>query len=227
MLRATSRQQILNTIEQSYFGSSNFIIKFSEGNPTIFSISFIPNQRFSFEFQTLNRTYAPSHKYITVEAPGDRFLTPDKYQFDDVDESFLRLSRWLERVKEEIVTSNPFAKEIAELRDQLEAKISELDTDLEGFFTATEASAMSERLDELSRKLNELQNKNEKLELDLDHLNQVIIDLSSAASVLNKGTWYRMASGRLLSGLKSLAKSKEARELALEAAKKFLLEGPK
>jgi hypothetical protein len=36
-----------------------------------------------------------------------------------------------------------------------------------------------------------------------------------------------MSAGRLLSGLKSIAASKEAKELALEAAKKFLLEGPK
>jgi hypothetical protein len=61
----------------------------------------------------------------------------------------------------------------------------------------------------------------------LESMTKTIDDLKSATDLVNKGTWFRMSSGRLLTGLKNFAKSKEVREFALETAKKVLLEGPK
>lgn len=225
MLRAPSRQVVTDIIEQSFFGSSNFIVEFGDGSPIVFSVSFIPDRRFSFEFRRAGKENRVD--FTSIETPGERFLTRSSYYYDDVNEAFRRLSGWIERVREELVSANPFARELVALREQLESQIAEVAGELEGFFSAAEAAAMSARLDELASKLNKLQANNEKLELDLEKLNKIIEDLSEAATVVNKSTWYRMASGRLLSGLKSLYQSREARELALEAAKKFLLEGPK
>jgi hypothetical protein len=79
----------------------------------------------------------------------------------------------------------------------------------------------------LAAKVSELTSRAEGAEESIAVLTKAIDDLKDAAKLVNRGTWYRMSSGRLIAGLKSLATSKEAREFALEAAKKFLLEGPK
>ena len=108
-------------------------------------------------------------------------------------------------MKEELVSANPFARELVSLRKQVEERIANMEEDLDGFFTEAEASALSDRLRDLTTRLEELERKNEKLEGEVSAMAKALEDLNSATSVVNRGTWYRMASGRLLAGLKSLA----------------------
>lgn len=225
MLRAHARQDIIDVIENSYFGAANFIIQFGDGAPNIVDISFIPDRRFHFHLKRAPSTH--SKNFLFSEAPGEKFLTPQAFYYDDVVSSALRINMWIERIREELISANPFSREVAELRENLEEKLAQIDQDFDGFFTKEEASALIARLDELATKLSELKLKSDQLELDVSQLEKAIGDLKDATELVNKGTWYRMTSGRLLSGLKALASSKEAREFALEAAKKFLLEGPK
>ena len=225
MLRANARQAVLEVIENSYFGSTNFIVDFGSSSSPFYSITFIPDKRFSFTL-----SFAPNENpftYRTKECPSENFLTPQNYHFNVTNEALSRLNSWLDRVREELISTNPFAREISELRAQVEQRISQFEQNLDEFFSIEEARTLQERLNELAEKITSLQDANMQMESDIDGLKKTIEDLKDASTVVNKGTWYRMASGRLLSGMKALAKSKEARELAVEAAKKFLLEGPK
>lgn len=225
MLRARARQDIVNAIESSYFGVANFIIQFGDGIPVVVDISFIPDRRFNFQIKRATGTNQKPFHF--TEAPGEKFLTAQIFSYDDVTVAAPRISRWIERIREELISANLFSREVAELRAHLEERLAQLDQDFDGFFTQEEASALTNRLDELAAKLSELQAKNDQLELDVSQLETAINDLKDATTLVNKGTWFRMTSGRLLSGLKALTSSQEAREFALEAAKKFLLEGPK
>jgi hypothetical protein len=191
----------------------------------VFEVSFIPDRRFSFVLRRTPKEHR--HNFTCTEAPGEKFLTPQSSFHDEIQTAFSRFDRWLERIREELISANPFAREIASLRKHVEERISSIEEDLDGFFSVSETSALSSRLEELAARLVELETQNEKLEGDVSALTRAVQDLKDAATVVNKGTWYRMASGRLLAGLKSIVGAKETREFALEAAKKFLLEGPK
>jgi hypothetical protein len=224
LLRSTTRQAFVEQLESSYFGSSNFAVDFGDGTPLIMAVVFIPSRQFRFLIQ---RATAGVYKFETQECPGIKFMTEEKFQFDDIGSARNRLDRWLDRVKEELISSNPFAREIDDLRTDIEARIADLAEEQNGFFTREEAAALQEKLGRFEERLGELSAKLDGTDGSMETLNQAIGDLKGAVTLVNRGTWYRMTNGRLLRGLKSLASSKEAREFALEDAKKFLLEGPK
>lgn len=223
MLRAVTRQQVLNLIEASYFGLENYLVQFGEGTSGIaFYVRFISDPRFDFKVERV----VGSHFAIT-EAPGERFLAADEIRTEGFDNVLSFLLRWLGRVHQEVVAANPFSREILELRAQLDQRLASLGDELGGFFTRSEAASLSDRLSHFEQQLRDMAAKNSDLLQAVEVLSKTLADLKEATQSIDRGTWFRMAGGRLLGGLKTLSKSKEAREFALEAAKKFLLEGPK
>jgi predicted nuclease with TOPRIM domain len=113
------------------------------------------------------------------------------------------------------------------LRKQLEEHLADLGQEANDFFTKDEAAQLEERLSAFSARLDELSAENDSLKDSVAGLKQTVSDLQGAVELLNRGTWLRMAAGRVLSGLKKVAASKGVQDFALEAAKKFLLPGPK
>jgi hypothetical protein len=223
MLRAVTRLQISELVEESYFGLENYVLQFGDGVTDVaFNIKFLPDTRFEFVAERIN-----GNIFQTTESPGERFLAADEIRLEGFDNVTGRLRRWLERVKQEVFASNPFSREVLELRTQLDERLASLGEELTGFFTKSEAADLVERLATFEARLRSLSDQNADLHQAVETLSRVLSDLNEAAQSVNRGTWYRMAGGRLLGGLKALSKSKEAREFALEAAKKFLLEGPK
>lgn len=223
MLRAISRQEVIDTVENSFLGRENYAISFGQADThVVFQITFLANTQFSF---TARRTGGMSYK--TFEAPSENYLTMEEYESRSLPVVLQRLSGWLQRVREEVISINPFAKEVAELRERLDERLASLGEDLSGFFTKEEAQDLRNSLDLLTSRMNDLASRNESLAATLETLLKTISDLQETINTLNRGTWFRMAGGRLLTALKAIALSKEARDFALEAAKKFLLPSPK
>jgi hypothetical protein len=223
MLRAIARQQVAEIIESSYFGYENYSVQFGEVDSDMaFHVRFISDPRFIFTVKRITAMH-----FETTEVPGVKFLAADVLGFEGFDSVFGRLTRWLDRVHQEVVAANPFSREILELRAQLDKRLASLDEELSEFFTKSEAEELSARLSEFEQRLQDLAGENADLVQAVEGLKVTIADLKDATQSINRGMWFRMAGGRLLGGLKSLSKSKEAREFALEAAKKFLLEGSK
>jgi septal ring factor EnvC (AmiA/AmiB activator) len=212
----------LTTLENSFFGSENFAVDFPPNGAYLVKISFIPDTRFSM---LVSRSVGGN--FETEASPGVRFLTAESTLHQSLDTALAQVGPWTDRVREELVAENPFAREVSDLRAQLESRLADIGQELGQFFTREEAQQLRASLDAFEARLGELAAENSELRDSLGSLSQAIADLRGSAETLNKGTWIRMSAGRLISGLKSLAKSKEAREFALEAAKKVLLEGPK
>ncbi|HQS41956.1 MAG TPA: hypothetical protein PKX42_17085 [Polaromonas sp.] len=223
MLRAASRQKIIGLLESTYFGIDNYSVEFTGTDDRIVLITFLPDPKFSFQILARN----DSANVWCIEAPGSKFLTPETIGISSFESGVNRLIPWTERIREELIAVNPFAKEISELKAHVEERLANLGEELSGFFSREEANSLNEKLAEFSARLTDIAERNSELEEAMNVLKKTVSDLQEAASTINRGTWYRMAGGRLLTGLKVLGKSKEAREFALEAAKKFLLEGPK
>lgn len=203
MLRAVTRQQILEVIEASYFGSENYLLQFGEGSSEIaFHVKFLPDNRFEFTAERLNATH-----FQTRESPGERFLAADEIRFEGFDNVVSHLRRWLDRIKQEVFAANPFSREVLDLRAQLEERLASLGEELNGFFTKAEAADLVERLATFENRLRSLAEQNADLNQAVETLSKVLTDLNEAAQSVNRGTWYRMAGGRLLGGLKTLSKS--------------------
>lgn len=233
MLRAVTKQEIYDLLENTYFGLTNFDVIFEgiekspvglEASLTVFKVTFLGDSRFKF---IAEKPYSNREEFYTDEAPGLKFLTSEQYSCEDFYQIRDRLKAWTDRLHEEIVASNPLAKEVSTLREQLEERLAGLGQEANDFFTKEEAAELEERLNSFSAKLDELAAENDALEDSVAGLKQTVSDLQGAVELLNRGTWLRMAAGRVLSGLKKMAASKGVQDFALEAAKKFLLPGPK
>jgi len=218
-------------LEASYFGYDNFAVSFGDGNKVEILISFIPDSRFYFHIRKPKESANSfvgiiSADYVTcIECPGEKYLTPDDVLVDSLETAFERVKGWVQRVKEEVIATNPFSKEIADLKKTLDERLDQFSDQLADFFSQAEADELAQKLDKFEQRLKEMAGQNEELKQTVEQLSQTIADLKDAANSVNRGTWWRMAGGRLLTGFKGLAKSKEVRDFALEVAKKIMLEG--
>jgi hypothetical protein len=226
MLRAVLKQEIYDLIENTYFGLSNFDVIFKDigKQSIIFEVKFLGDSRFKF---IAKKEYNNDKKFLTDEAPGLKFLTTEEYSCEDFYQISKRLKAWTERLRMELISSNPLAKEVSTLREQLEEHLADLGQEANDFFTKEEAAELEERLTAFSARLDELAAENDSLKDSVAGLKQTVSDLQDGVELLNRGTWLRMAAGRVLSGLKKMAASKGVQDFALEAAKKLLLPGPK
>jgi methyl-accepting chemotaxis protein len=224
MLRASTKQSVYSVLDETYFGASNFDIEYGEGNPLWVRITFVGNSNFTF---VVERGNLGSNFYGVSEAPGVKLLKPDLHTTQSFESAISRIPNWVQRIKEEVIDSNPISRELQEIRKQLEERIDLLADRQEEFFTQHEATELSQKLSEFAMRLDELSRSNNELSETVTSLKSKLQELSGATQEVNKGTWLRMASSKLLSATKSILGSKEAREFALEAAKKVLLEGPK
>ena len=224
MLRASTKRIVLDLLDESYFGASNFSVEFGSGNPKWLNISFVPNSNFGFK---IDRASLGTAFYQSSAAPGVEFLRPDTHMERNFDDCVKRIPDWIQRIKEEIIDSSPLNRELQLVRKQLEERIDYLGEKQDDYFTREEVTQLTERLDEFSTRLTELSSTNDDLKGVVSGLKAKLEELAAATESVNKGTWLRMAGSRILKAAKAVMGSKEGREFALEAAKKVLLDGPK
>lgn len=226
MLRASAKQAVLNTLEDSYFGESNFTVDYGNGKPFWVQVTFVGNTDFKFII-TDTGSSSEGYQFLISEAPGRKFLIPENGYANSLDSSLMKVPFWIQRIKEEVVDSNPINRELQSVRKQLEERIELLKEGQEEFFTISEAAQLKEKLQEFSSKLDIISKTNAELKDAIQIQKTRIDELIGAADTVNKGTWLRMAGSKLLSTAKAVIGSKEGREFALETAKRVLLEGPK
>ena len=223
MLRAQHRQQLVAVLEQSYFGLDNYSVEFPLNGNQLARIAFIPDSRFMVDISPPDK----GGDYIMWECPAIEYVTKKPFVAKSLSGALARVQGWTERVKEEVVSTNPFSRELVKFREEIDRRLAGMQTDLDGFFSSAEAEELAARLEALEQRLKDLSGSHAELEEAVVSLSKTVADLHSGITAVNRGTWYRMGAGRLLTGLKAFATSEEGREFALEAAKKFLLEGPK
>jgi hypothetical protein len=220
-LRETTKRKILLALEKSHFTSSSYSVEYSDDTTTFLTITFLPNKGFTF-------VAAESYTGITsAEAPGQHKLTSETFKHVSLDDCLKAIAPWTARIIEDYRAHNPIIDEFEALRKSLGEQIEKHITDESAHFSAEEASSIRFKLDELSAKLSEVSEKTTEQEKQLRDAQQELKALKQDLDVFPKGVWYRMAGSKVLNIIKKAAFSKEGRDFALEAAKKFLLEGPK
>ena len=224
MIRSATRQEIEALLDESYFGGANFTITVGSDEKSILVITFVPNVEFAL---IVERTGTTGYPFYLDLSPGPNVLKNDRSMKRTMEDCISEIPKWINRIKEEIISGNPLAREVQRFREEVEEQLSALGQAAEGFFSKEEAAALNDKLDRLNQQFVQLSGEHEELKITAAKLAETVRHLQTALSEVNKGTWFRMAAGKLTSFTKSVFTSKEAREFALEAAKKLLLEGPK
>ncbi|MDC4227321.1 MAG: hypothetical protein MPW15_24535 [Candidatus Manganitrophus sp.] len=137
------------------------------------------------------------------------------------------ISPWVMRILEDYRTQNPLIDEFENLRSSLSEQIEKHIADESAHFSSEEIASIRSSLDDISVKLAEISEKTAEQERQLLNAQNELKGLKADLEIFPKGVWYRMAGSKVLNILKKAATSKEGRNFVLEAAKKFLLEGPK
>lgn len=220
MLRAITKRKFFELLDQTYFTSSNYSLIFG-GEFELATISFLPKPEFQFKFGQ------SGSQFISEESPGLTYLTPEKFSRKDITGVLHALREWTDRLYEEYKHSNPLLDEFQALREMLEAKFQEHENDLDLHFSADELVVLRTRLEQLDKRLETLTDRTDEMDQKLATAHEEIERLKADAANVPRGIWYRMASNKVVSIIKGVVTSKEGKAFALEAAKKFLLEGPK
>ena len=222
-LRESTKREIQETLESTYFTASSFSVKHNEKNTRFLQIFFLPNPEMNFSVRTNTQ---PGRGFISHEAPGIHIESGEEYTREDIGSCIRAIKSWASRIHEDYKARNPVLDEFEKFKKQMAEQFNEHLTDPSAHFTEDEISALKEKLDSLAKKLDEITDKNYATEKKLDAALKEIEQVKSDLSVFPKAVWYRVAGGKILNAIKGVATSSEGRQLALEAAKKYLLSSP-
>lgn len=234
ILRPSMRTEIINILDQSYFTSSAFDVDIpTSGGPAALIITFRLHKAWEFIISENpdpggspdGRYRYPDTEYITMEAPGAVTVDSQIYGYHDIGVAISVIPSWLKRVEEDFRSQNPVMDEFDRLRDEILAEVENHIADKDQHFSREEINALSEQLNQLKARMEEMalrvEVSEETLEKALTEIDQLKSDLES----FPRGAWYKVAGTKLVTAMKRVAKTKEAREFVLEAAKKYLLPG--
>ncbi|CAD6873989.1 hypothetical protein [Methylomonas fluvii] len=219
-LRTVTKQRFVEALEESYFTAANYKVIYPDEDEIEIVITFIPKPEFQFSVTKLGQ------KLKTLASPGEYFLTEDTQFRDEIGECIFAVTEWTQRIEDEYRNSNPVVDEFEEFRRIIADRLYEHVLDEHVHFTREEADILREKIDGLTNKLAGNIEKTEVLERRLSEATSELEKLKSDLTDMPKGAWYRKASNKILSFIKAVSTSREGREFALEAAKKFLLPPP-
>lgn len=222
-LRDSTKIDIQEALERTYFTASSFFVAHNEKDQHFLQITFLPNPEMKF---SVRKSAQSGRGFVCIEAPGEHIATGESYARNDIDDCIKAIRPWASRIHEDYKAKNPVLDEFEQFKKQMSEQFQEHLSDPTAHFSDEEVLTLKQKLDSLAQRLDELTEKNseteKKLAAALTEIEQVKADLS----VFPKGVWYRVAGGKVLNAIKSVATSSEGRQLALEAAKKYLLGGP-
>tara|TARA_R110000823_G_scaffold315310_1_gene446563 strand:- start:12349 stop:13059 length:711 start_codon:yes stop_codon:yes gene_type:complete len=225
--------RILNQLEYGDFCREDFDLTLPDGSLVLAEVKFRALPKYSFvidEHHTGNKfalaiafQESETKKVIrTIESPGD-YRNSENHTHQDIGSAVDRISDWVRNIREDLVHSRDVLRTtIDDLSAEFQESIDEKIENPEEYFGEDEQS-------DLINKLNELQERVEKLEkeLELDPKDTAKIESAIEKSKADiklypKGVWYKTVGTKLMKLLRQILKTKEGREIAADVAKRLL-----
>jgi len=222
-LKKSTIEQIYNQLAQGPFTTGDFILTFPDQGENLVFIEFRHNPEYNFciyESTPLGQVLAPK-KPTVQERPGE-FKTTESKVYDSFDMCIYRISSWTENIKKDLKASIPAFDDFEKLRAEFENYIAGNMTDPERPFNAEQLSAIEKKFAELTERFEELEAKHIVTEEQLEIVREELSEIQASSSQYPKGVWAKLSSSRLAQLSVKLAKTNEARQLMLAAAKKLL-----
>lgn len=224
-LRATTKKDIVNALDRSYFTAQSFDVKFNEEKSTFLEIIFLPITEFKFT-ASVNTSYGNKSQWKISEAPGIYLRQAEESLTSNFDEVVKSIDKWADRILEDYRHSKSQSfPDFSEFQSLIEKQVKETEDTPNELFSVEEADQIKSNLDELYKKFSELAKDNETLKKELATVKSQLEGIKGDTELFPKHTWYRVSGNKLIKILKKLSETTEVRQLVVEAVKKYLLGG--
>lgn len=214
-LRNSLIAKIWASLEKSPFTVADFEVTFGDEDAKLCVIKFRHRKGYFFV------VWISEGRVCVTEAPGEHRNEESEvvHSFDSVP---ARILSWTRNVRDELRTTVPVYAEIDELRKIIDEHVAQNVPDPSGHFSKEEADDLRQKLDELSARLEQLVEKDQLTQQELNRLNQEISSLKANVGGYEKGTWYKTAASKLWITVTSIISSPEGRKVLTQATQKAL-----
>jgi hypothetical protein len=217
-LRPTTKKKIFNLLESSRFSSFNFEVDFDKED-YVAKITYVINP--SFYIILIKRAHSYNKKYTALEAPGENFLEEESYELENFKDVFERIPKWIERIYQDYIDSQPIFDEINEIRNSFEEKFKQYENKQE-YFNLAEIDEMKSKLDSLVSEIEKLNKLNNQNEIELGSLKQEIVKIKEDLSKLPKGVWFRMAGQKIITFIGKIYNTELGKQIINNSVKLLL-----
>ncbi|EPP5754992.1 hypothetical protein ACUT59_003345 [Vibrio cholerae] len=238
ILKRTKISHIQNILDNGKYCLEDFETIFPAQGSVLVEIKFkaYPSFHLSIYEETRNTMGAfallsdPNQEIKTVikcsMSPGE-YKTEQVTRHDSIDNAISEIYSWVDNIKEELIALRR-TRQHAEDDDVLSNFQKYLDEPIdepESFFSVHEAQALKDKLEELQKRVEQLETDKQIEPEDCESLTSAIESTKSDIDVYPKGVWYRTAGNKILKTLKRVAKNKESRDLVIDVVKRLMESG--
>lgn len=238
ILKRTKISHIQNILDNGKYCLEDFETIFPAQGSVLVEIKFkaYPSFHLSIYEETRNTMGAfallsdPNQEIKTVikcsMSPGE-YKTEQVTRHDSIDNAISEIYSWVDNIKEELIALRR-TRQHAEDDDVLSNFQKYLDEPIdepESFFSVHEAQALKDKLEELQKRVEQLETDKQIEPEDCESLTSAIESTKSDIDVYPKGVWYRTTGNKILKTLKRVAKNKESRDLVIDVVKKLMESG--
>jgi len=217
LLRPSSIQQLLDELTASKFGAVAFDATFPDSGALALVI-FTAKKGIKF---SVSSTAVASNPLEVRMSPGE-YKNEDVMRCENFRECLKLVQPWTRRIHEDLRIRDSHLEEMQQFRESLDAHLRATLKEETQPFTEDEVRELSSKLDALTTRLGEMEERHEITEAELRKLQQVLLDAKTDLPELPKGVWYRTAGGKVWEAMKKVASTSEARQLLSEAARKLI-----
>ncbi len=238
LLKSTVIKKIRNMLDSGDYCLEDFEAVFPEDGSTLVSVKFIAYPAFNLSIYEdtvggmraialLNR---PNEEIKTVikcsMSPGE-YKNKQVTRHDSISDAISEIYSWIGHIRQELVAlkAEKLQNEEDEVLSSFEEYLNEPIDEPESFFTSEEAQKLKEKLNELQKRVEELEADNQIEQAESDSLTSAIESTKPDIDVYPKGVWYRTAGNKIIRALKRIAKNKETRDLCIDVIKKLMENG--
>lgn len=233
-LRNSVINKIIDYLEYGDFCVEDFDSQFPDDSTVLAQITFKALPKYTF---VLDETYSggsigsalavmgqgnAKRVIRTIEKPGT-YKNHETRTHEDIDSAISRISDWVRSIRDDLINSRATLRStIDELTENFQKSIDENIDDPESYFENHEEDAIKSKLDELHKRVSELEEKLGFTPEETKKIEKTIEKSKADLKVYPKGVWYKTAGTKLLTVMKGILKSKEGREILTDLAKKLL-----
>lgn len=226
-LRAKTKNEIQEALENTYFTAGSFDVKYHEDEDAdaFLEVIFIPQPEFVYKAIKSTR-YSSSRDgtWQTLQAPGVHLREAESFSTNNFNEIIEALPEWSSRILEDYRHSkDEVLDEFQEFQKQVDIKVKETNKDKTERFASDEANSLRDTLDTLYVKFENLSKDNDELKAQLSAIKKQIENMKGDVEVFPKNAWYRISGSKIVKMMKQVATTPEGRKLIAETAKKYLL----
>lgn len=215
-LRNSLVSKIWTAIEKSPFTAADFDVVFGDKDESLLLITFRHEPGFRF---AVSQNYTGA--VAILASPGDH-KTHEVIAVDGFSEIPEKVTAWARNVRDELRATIPIYSELDELREILDRHVADHIDNPGAPFSESEIVELRGKLDELMARFQEMQEKNEMTEQELNRLNQEITSIKTNLTTYPKGVWYKTAANKIWASVSKVATSQESRQVIAQAARKLL-----